>query len=78
MSSRFASEQPASVRRDATISRNSGGQADHALALLAVGDVNAASRSMARLLITASTQQSVETLARRIHENGPVRNSPSS
>jgi len=40
MSSRFASEQPASVRRDATISRNSGGQADHALALLAVGDVN--------------------------------------
>ena len=47
------------------------GQADHALALLAEEDVHTASQSPARLLITASTQQSVETLARRIHGNGP-------
>ena len=72
MSSRFVSEQPASVRRDAQRSVESAAEhADHALALLPVEDVNAASRSPARLLITASTQQSVETLARRIHGNGP-------
>lgn len=44
---------------------------DHALASFAVDDVNVASRSPARLLITASTQQVVESLARRIHANGP-------
>jgi transcriptional regulator of aromatic amino acid metabolism len=44
---------------------------DHAVALLAVEDEDPASRSPARLLITASTQQGVETLARRVHEAGP-------
>jgi hypothetical protein len=38
--------------------------------LLAFDDVNLASRSPARLLITASTPQAVETLARRIHGIG--------
>jgi DNA-binding NtrC family response regulator len=72
MSSRFASEQLASVRPDAQRSVESAvEQADHGLALLAVEDIDAASRSPARLLITASTQQSVETLARRIHGHGP-------
>ena len=47
------------------------GQEDPALALLAVEDVNLASRSPARLLITASTPQAVETLARHIHGSGP-------
>ena len=42
-----------------------------ALALLAVEDVTVACDTPARLLITASTQQAVETLARRIHEGGP-------
>jgi DNA-binding NtrC family response regulator len=44
---------------------------DRGPVLLAVEDVNVAIRSAARLLITASTQQAVETLARRIHESGP-------
>lgn len=44
---------------------------NHALALFAIDDINMASRSTARLLITASTQQVVEGLARRIHANGP-------
>ena len=44
---------------------------DRAVALLAVEDGDVASRSPARLLITAQTQQGVETLARRIHETGP-------
>jgi two-component system, NtrC family, C4-dicarboxylate transport response regulator DctD len=77
MSSRFTSEQLASIRRGGQRSIESAGeQADHARALLAVGDVLAACRSSARLLITASTQQSVETLARRIHGNGPRAQSP--
>ena len=42
-----------------------------ALALLAVADEEVASQSPARLLITASTQQEVETLARRVHGTGP-------
>ena len=72
MSSRFASEHLASVRRDAPPSVESAGEhLDHAPELLAVEDVGAACRSAARLLITTSTQQSVETLARRIHGNGP-------
>lgn len=48
-----------------------GDRENHALALIAVEDLNLASRSPARLLITASTQQAVETLARRIHGSGP-------
>ena len=43
---------------------------DYELALLAVEDVNAASRSDTRLLITASTQQAVETLALHVHDAG--------
>ncbi len=60
MSSRFASEQLASVRRDAQRSVASAVErAEHALALLAVEDIDAASRSAARLLITASTHHGV-------------------
>jgi transcriptional regulator of aromatic amino acid metabolism len=44
---------------------------DHAVALLAVEDEDVASRSPAPLLITAPTEQEVETLARRVHETGP-------
>jgi DNA-binding NtrC family response regulator len=44
---------------------------DHAVALLAVEDEEVASRSPARVLITAPTQQGVEMLARRLHETGP-------
>ena len=43
---------------------------DHAAALFA-GDEDLASRSLARLLITASTRQRGETLARWIHGSGP-------
>jgi hypothetical protein len=72
MSSRFASEQLASPRHDAQrLVEEAGDGEDHALALVAVEDVNVASRSPARLLITASTPQAVETLARRIQESGP-------
>ncbi len=42
-----------------------------AAALLAIQDEDVASRSPARLLITAPTPQAVETLALRIHERGP-------
>jgi DNA-binding NtrC family response regulator len=42
-----------------------------AVALLAVEDEDVANQSPARLLITAPTQQGVETLARRIHGAGP-------
>ncbi len=41
-----------------------------ALALLPVDDADVVSRSPARLLITAPTQQGVENLARRIHGAG--------
>ena len=71
MSSRFASEQLASGRRAAPRSVESAREQDQSLAFAAEEDVNAACRSRARLLITASTAQSVETLARRIHRNGP-------
>ena len=47
-----------------------GNQEDHTLSLLAVQAVSVASRSSARLLITASTPLAVETLARRIHGSG--------
>jgi len=46
--------------------------------LIAAEDIDVASRSSARLLITASTQQAVETQARRVHVRRPVRNPPSS
>lgn len=49
--------------------RNAG--RDHMMPLLAVEDEDLASRSAARLLISAPTQQGVETLARRVHETGP-------
>ena len=42
-----------------------------AVALLAVEDEELPNQSPARLLITAPTQQGVETLARRIHGAGP-------
>ena len=44
---------------------------DHTMALRAVEDEDLASRSAARLLISAPTQHGVETLARRVHETGP-------
>jgi len=72
MSSRFASEQLAGLRHNAQrLVEQAGDQEDYTLALLAVEDVNVASRSPERLLITASTPQAVETLARRIHGIGP-------
>ena len=72
MSSRFAYEQLASLRRDAQRSGGRAGvQENDPLAWLAVEDVNLASRSPARLLITASTHDAVETLARHIHGSGP-------
>jgi two-component system response regulator PilR (NtrC family) len=72
MSSRFAFEQLASLRHEAQrLVEPTGDQEDHALSMLALEDVNVASRSPVRLLITASTPQAVETLARRIHGIGP-------
>ena len=69
---RFASEQLAELRHDAQrLVEQVGDQEDDTPALLAAKDVNVASRSPARLLITASTPQAVETLARRIHGIGP-------
>ena len=44
---------------------------DNAVAWLAFEDEDVASRSRARLLVTAPTQHGVETLARRVHETGP-------
>lgn len=49
---------------------------DYAVAFLADEDEDAASRSPARLLISASTQRGVETLARRIHGGGPRAHRP--
>jgi len=64
-----ASEQLAGLRRDTRrLVEQSRDQEDHALALLTVED--AASRSAARLLSTASMQQGVETLGLRIHGSG--------
>ena len=71
MSTRIASDQPAGPRRDVHRFVEPSGDQDHALALLGAEAVEVASRSPARLLITASTQQAVETLARRIHGSGP-------
>lgn len=72
MSSRCASEQLASPRRGTQRSvAQAGVQEDDAPSWLAVEDVNLASRSPARLLITGSTHQTVETLARHIHGSGP-------
>ncbi len=69
MSARFAAERLARVCADAPRSVESTVQAD-TLAVIDGEDIDAASRSPARLLITAPTQQSIETLARRIHGNG--------
>jgi hypothetical protein len=44
---------------------------DNTVGSLAVEDEDMASRSPVRLLITAPTQQAVETLARRVHETAP-------
>ena len=63
MSLRFASEPLTNPRQAA--------ERDHAVTLLAVKDEDVASRSPASLLITAPTQQGVETFARRVHETGP-------
>jgi two-component system, NtrC family, response regulator PilR len=52
------------------------GVRDHAVAWPAVEDEEVASRSPARLLITASTHQGVEALARRVHGSGPRAQSP--
>jgi two-component system, NtrC family, C4-dicarboxylate transport response regulator DctD len=46
-------------------------EAHNTLALPAVEDEDAASRSAARLLITSSTREGVEGLARRVHLAGP-------
>lgn len=43
----------------------------NAVAVLASEDEDVATRSHARLLISAETQQGVETLAHRVHETGP-------
>ena len=72
MSSRFASKPLARLAIDAQRSvEQARNQEDHALNSLAIEDEHAASRSAARLLITASTQRTVETIARRIHDSGP-------
>ncbi len=71
MSFRLASERLAGLRLDARrLIEQAGDQEDRALAGLAVQDLNVASRTSARLLITASTPHAVEMLARRIHESG--------
>src|SRR5690349_21673014 len=69
MSARFAAKRLARLCADAQRSVESTDHAD-TLAVIDGEDIDAASRSPARLLITASTQQSIETLARRIHGNG--------
>jgi two-component system, NtrC family, response regulator PilR len=72
MSSPFASEQLAGALLDERrVAVQAEDQEGRDWALLAVDDMNLASRSPARLLITASTPQAVETLARRIHGTGP-------
>ena len=76
MSTRIASDQPAGLRRDAQRFVEQSVDQDHPLALLAAEAVDVASRSPERLLITASTQQAVESLARRIHGSGPLAQFP--
>jgi DNA-binding NtrC family response regulator len=49
---------------------------DHAAPVLAVDDEDIATQSAVRILISAATQQGVETLARRIHESGPRAQTP--
>lgn len=76
MSTPFASEQLAVRRRDARrLVEPAADQEDRALGVL-TDDINVASRSSARLLITAATPHAVEALARRIHANGPRAQSP--
>src|SRR5687767_7617577 len=48
----------------------------HTVALPTVEDEHAASRSASRLLITASTREAVESLARRVHLAGLRAESP--
>lgn len=72
MSSPFDSEQLARALLDERrVAEQAEDQEGRDWALLAVDDVNLASRSPARLLITASAPPAVETLARRIHGIGP-------
>lgn len=72
MSSPFDSEQLARALLDERrVAEQAEAQEGRDWALLGVDDVNLASRSPARLLITASTPPAVETLARRIHGIGP-------
>ena len=71
MSSRYPCEQISDLRRDAPRFEPALLEEDRTPALLPVEDVSVATRSPARLLITASTPQTVEALARRIHDSGP-------
>jgi DNA-binding NtrC family response regulator len=72
MSSRFAAEDPARLGHDPQrLDERAEDHDHHPRPPLAVDAVNVASRSPARLLITASTPRTVETLARRIHGIGP-------
>ena len=76
MSTPFASEQLADRRRDARrLVAQAADQEDRALGVF-TDDINVASRSSARLLITAATPHAVETLARRVHASGPRAQSP--
>lgn len=71
MFSQSASEHSARRHLDAQpLVERAGSQEDQTQGLLVKEDVDVASRSSAKLLITASTPQAVETLARRIHESG--------
>lgn len=69
MSFRVLSEQLSNLRAPRFVEPVA--YAEDPPAVLALEDISAASRSSAKLLITASTQQTVEALARRIHETGP-------
>jgi DNA-binding NtrC family response regulator len=71
MSTQLVSEQLASLRRDERrLAQQPMDQESRALVGLSAEDIDVASASSARLLITASTQEAVETLARRIHASG--------
>jgi DNA-binding NtrC family response regulator len=56
---------------EASMHRVRTAECDNAVAGSTVEDVDLATRSPARLLISARTPQAVETLARRIHSAGP-------
>ena len=69
----FAVTHKRQVSGDGGVSMHRIGTGDphSAVTFLPGEDEGAASRSAARLLITASTQREVETLARRVHGAGP-------